>query len=260
MQKKKLIIILIVALVILIIFSICFWLLVKPGQSKPNNEPDQPQPTANPNKPELNASGQEFEQCTQASSLKNYCQKAGIDLCQEADWLEGAENPIAAPIKMNYANVTIHKVPMGLAGGDVLTEQILVVEGNYCQITEGNLNKLFAPIAQEDAIAYLQFRFVTLAGSSYGSVRDTIYTKDQYDKENAYVNCPKPIAEKDRKITEVLAEEDDHYIVAWIYFDPTYQSGFFEAQFQVKKDGEIEIMNSRKPEKPFIDCGPGILF
>ncbi len=256
MQKRKLIIILIVSVVIIIILSIGFWLLIKSSQSKPNNGPDKPTPTASPGKPGPHASGQEFEQCVQASSLRAYCQKADIDLCQEQNWLEEAKNPIAVPIKMNCANVTIHKIPTGLAGGDVLTEQILAVEGNYCQITEGNLNKLFAPIATEDAIAYLKFRFVTLSGSSYGSVRETIYTTDQYDKEDGYVNCPKPI--KNRKITEVLTEEENHYIITWIYFDPTARSGFFDPKVKVRKDGGIEILNS--PQEPFIDCGPGIVF
>jgi len=254
MQKKQSVTILIV--VIVVVLGLGYWFFIKPDRPQPATGPDKPQPTTSPDKPRPNASGQEFEQCVQASSLKDYCKKANIELCQEPNWLEGAETPIAAPIKMNYANVTIHKIPAGLAGGDVLTIQMLVVKGNYCQITEGNLNKLFAPIAVEDAVEYMIFRFVTLASSSYGSVRETIYTTDQYDKENSYVGCPKPI--KDREITELLAEKDDHYIITWIYYDPTYRSGFFDPKVKVKKDGRIEILNS--PQEPFIDCGPGIMF
>ncbi|MDI6592037.1 MAG: hypothetical protein QME61_03860 [Patescibacteria group bacterium] len=195
----------------------------------------------------------DFEECMEASSLREYCQKAKIESIYDLSEIDKLK-PISVPVKINFPDVKIYNIPDGAAGGDVFTIPLIKFDNNYCKLTDSNFQKLFTPIQKEEAIEYLNFRLITLAPSSYQRAGYTITSKEEYNKE-IFKTCKKPIFWK--KITDIIQETPDGFIINWIYFTPAYDSGVYETRVKVNRDGEIQIL---REGIRFIDCGRGIMF
>jgi len=203
----------------------------------------------------IEADGTFFEQCIEASSFTEYFNKAGIIPYihnNEQDW-EKIE-PVPIPIRVNFSAVKIYKIPIAIAGGEILTTPIMKYGNKYCEFTESNASKLFSPIQKDEIIKYLDFQAVTLAGSVYGWARDTILSKDDYLKSY----CPETniylLNDLDKKITTVQ-EVEDGFLVNWIYYTGMIWRGYYEVKVNIGKDARIQV--TEEVHKPFIDCGQG---
>ncbi len=202
-----------------------------------------------------------FEECVEASSFAEYYKTADIELfgyqVDTQEWRERVKEiektikPSSVPVRSNFLEVGVYNLTTGAAGGDILTTPILKSGNYYCKLTEPNFSKLFFPIRKEEAIKYLDFRFVTLDG-----YESTIFTKQDYQGKF----CPevdiKSLKESDKKIT-TLQEINDGFLISWITYTQIDRMGFYEFKVRIKKDASIQILEW--PKKPFIDCGPGVV-
>jgi len=196
-----------------------------------------------------------FEKCIKASSFIEYFEKAGVTPMQdlkEHDWEK--LSPINIPLQINFSEIQIYQIPIGQAGGDVLTKAILKFKNKYCELTDSNFQILFAPIEKDEVIKYLEFRLITLASSAYGRCRTTILKEEEYSEKWCLTD---KLEGKEKKIT-TLQETKDGFLVDWIYYTSCAPSGFYEVRIKVKKNGELKVIDW--PQQPFIPCGPGIMF
>ena len=195
----------------------------------------------------------DFEECVEASSLSEYCKKTEIKSVYDLSKIDELK-PISVPVRINFPDVEIYNIPDGAVGGDLFTIPVIKFNNTYCLLTDLNFQKIFAPIQKGEAIEYLNFRLITLGGSSYDRARSTITSEEEYKKEK-YKTCKKPIFWK--KITNITRETPDEFIIEWIYFTPVHRSGAYEAKVKVNRNGTIQIL---KEGNRFIDCGAGIMF
>ena len=221
---------------------------------KPTPTPPTPPPTEIP-----------FEECVEASSFEDFYKKAGIEEAEfpfEPEWMSAFLKPVPIPVRKNPPDVEIYNIPLEPAGGDLYTTPIIKSGNLYCELTDSNAEKLFAPIQKEEAIDYLIFRLVTLGTTDYQRARDTILTKEDYGRisERGEYFCEKPVPESERRITTVQ-ETEDGFLINWVYY--AYlgrRAGFYEFKVEIGYDVKIQFLEVSDDEpKPFYDCGPGAI-
>lgn len=191
----------------------------------------------------------EFEKCVQSSSWQEYREKEFPEVPSTDKLVKPAE--IQSPIEKNFSEVGIYQLPLGHAGGDVLTEPILKIDDNYCKGTDSNLQNLFAPITKKEVKKYLKLRLITLAASNYGRSASPVLNEGYYEQKGF------EIEEFDKRKVTSVQENENNFTVDWIWHSPTAKAGFYEQKIKVKEDGSIKKLN--EPNR-FIDLGPGIMF
>ncbi len=217
-----------------------------------------PPPTPPPTPVEIT-----FEECVEASSFKDYYEKAGIEEAGfpfEPEWMNAFLEPVPIPIRTNLSNAEIYNIPLERVGGDVYTNPIIKSGNLYCVFTDSNAEKLFAPIQKEEAIDYLIFRLVTLGESGYQVERYTILTKEDYEKvtEKGDYFCEKTVPESEKRIT-TIQETQDGFLINWVFY--TFfgeRAGYYEHKVKIGYDAKIQYLEAA--DKPFFDCGPGAIF
>ncbi|MBU3918905.1 hypothetical protein KKC63_03325 [Patescibacteria group bacterium] len=207
---------------------------------------------------EISSGKIELENCIQVASWEDYYDKKGLskevlEIIPELNWVN---IPINIPdnLEINLVgDVKIYRFPIATAGGDILSKIIIVHNGNYCEATATNLQKLFAPIERDSVVEYMEFCKVTLGTSLYADTNIILEKKD-YDQIRFLLEwdtCPK-ITEEKKEITRIIEEKENEYIINWVECSPLIQAGCYETKFSVSKNGLIKVLEDGKA---FIDCG-----
>lgn len=208
-----------------------------------------------------------LEDCTVPYFREDLCELVGSgdsEFCQRSvKGTEKGDDPgvIVPPSLARKVpqGIELHLLPIGLAGGDVLAFPIIEV-GNrvlpkvYCQATDKNYGRLFAPLARDEVLDYLDFRFITLSGSSYGRLRHPISSLEEFESAPCWENPEKDDVEADYCEVE---ETSEFFVVNWVYYTGAGESGIYRQKIKVKKTAGIEYLT--EVEK-LLFCGPGIMF
>lgn len=203
-----------------------------------------------------------FEKCIKATSFTDYYRKAGIPFEEWVvpieEWMKEWIKPASIPIRINFSGVEIYNIPVGGAGGDVFTKPIIKSGNLYCELTDRNSQKLFAPIQKEEAIKYLDFKLVTLGRNGYQVSRSTILDREDYEDVYRNLTCDKSISDSEKRIT-TLQETKDGFLINWVYYTMFGErAGYYQWKVKVGPDAKIQIIE--ETDKPFIDCGEGAIF
>lgn len=200
-----------------------------------------------------------LEKCIEVSSFVDYYEKAGIPF--EPEWMSGLIKSKSIPIRMNFSDIEIYNIPLERAGGDWFTEPIIKSDNLYCELTDKNIETLFAPIQKKEAIDYVIFRLVTLGQSGYAVERTTILDKKDYENDYENYECGKSISDFEKRIT-TLQETKGGFLVNWVYYTIFgTRAGYYEEKIKVGYNAKIELFEEANGFlKPFIDCGEGAIF
>lgn len=193
-----------------------------------------------------------FDSCVKSADLKKYLKKTN-DMFNEAFF---KESPVPIPLKTNLSNIEIVKIQIAIVGAELIEKPFIKNGKQYCELTDSNISKLFAPIKKENALKYLEFRELNLAGLASAAGKKTILDSKEYEKLGKEIGCDGskiPLSQK--KITKV--EEDPlFYFIDWAYFTPMAAAGYYLEKIKIKKDdARIEQVGS----ETILKCPTGIM-
>jgi hypothetical protein len=220
-------------------------------------EPAPPPPTPQP-EPETGT----LENCIEASSFEDYYQKSEFNIEYDAEWMSEWITPVPITVRKNLTDIEIYSIPIEQMGADMSFTSVIKSGNLYCELTDSNAEKIFAPVGKEEAIDYLILRLVTLGTSTGAISQSTILTEADYDRivEDPGYMCERTVPESERRIT-TLEETEGGFLVTWVYYTPFgYRAGYYEDKLKIGHDGRIEFLEEvERPLEPFIDCGQGFI-
>lgn len=178
---------------------------------------------------------------------------------EEAKKIGLSNKELEPQLKKKDSILKITLVPKMLVGGDAVYETVAETKEGFFVINEKNQKDLFAIETEKDALNYIDFIKSRAGQSSYDRARTTIWNESGYSDagcksaatgENFGLPKEKPVSQ--------AKKDGDNFVIDWIYSTIAFPAGFYAERYVV--DGQGNVQNVLKADKPFWSCGQGIMF